>query len=327
MESLIEFLNKLTEKGVKFFVEGGRLSFESTDNFISQEVKNEIISREAEIISLANEFPLSGEETRLYNLQKTFAHLGAFNVPICVKLANDFRIDVLNNAWEHLLVQHRILKSRIVEKRGALWRRVSDECKTSIDIQNINFLDDQDRLTFLQEESKQNFDLNVGPLVKAKMYSQDGRDSVLLITINNIIFDEASSVVLLKSLFGLYKQLLSGENIVVRSELFPGQSFNVKAPAEQQSERSDSVAAYWRQQLGGELPGFELLPDVPRLVTASFNGETLVENLPVELAQKVIDFSKSKDVSPSTIFLVTLQLLLHKYTHQEEVIVGVSASS
>src|SRR5262249_51946253 len=76
------------------------------------------------------------------------------------------------------------------------------------------------------------------------------------------------------------------------------------------------------QQLDGELPVIELLPNLPRLMSAGFEGKTLVEDLPLEVSQRIQNFTRKHSLQPSVFFLAVFQLLLHRYTNQTDIIVG-----
>ena len=74
--------------------------------------------------------------------------------------------------------------------------------------------------------------------------------------------------------------------------------------------------------MSGELPSIELFRDPPRLTSASFEGASLFEKLPVDLSRRIRDFAKDQSLLPSIVFLAAFKLLLHRYTGQNDLIVG-----
>ncbi|HET8891758.1 MAG TPA: amino acid adenylation domain-containing protein, partial [Candidatus Angelobacter sp.] len=81
-------------------------------------------------------------------------------------------------------------------------------------------------------------------------------------------------------------------------------------------------AGYWERQLEGELPAIEILPDFPRPASTGIERQMLVEELPEELHRWVADCSGTYSLPPAVIFLAVFQLLLHRYTGQDDIIVG-----
>src|SRR5262245_33849903 len=81
-------------------------------------------------------------------------------------------------------------------------------------------------------------------------------------------------------------------------------------------------ASYWKQQLSGDLPVFGLPSDSQHVAPPSFEGETIVEDLPEDLSRWVHGFARARSLAPSVFFLALFQLILHKRSGQDEIIVG-----
>src|SRR5712675_256403 len=81
-------------------------------------------------------------------------------------------------------------------------------------------------------------------------------------------------------------------------------------------------ASFWQQQLDGDLLTVELLPDSLGTASMSVERRVLVEELPAELYQWIKDYGNTHSLMPSVIFAAAFQLLLHRYTNQDDIIVG-----
>ena len=341
MEPVTSFLKTLASKGIKVSAEAGRLNCYAQKGALTDEIRDGLTRYKSEIIALleggqnrrqaqmdngsasgSKEFPLSVGEKGLYIHQKLRPEMSAYNVPLCFRVNSELNAEILAKAWERTLKQFPILTARVIEKDGDLYHRLDDGCKTTIQRRSIDFADDRQLLPFLRGRVRELFDLNRGPLTRIELFTQGERKSILLITVHHIIFDGVSAMVLLKSFFTFYRQLLQGEPVRLSRDLLGYREFVAWEEAMLASAEGAAHAAYWRRQLAGELPVIELLPDLPRSASPDFEEKILVKDLPEDLSRWVRDFAKAHSFLPSVIFLGVFQLLLHRYTNQDDIIVG-----
>ena len=333
METVLGFLNHLASKGVRLSVEAGQLNCYAQKGMLTTEIRDGIVRYRTEIISLlesgatrplarSTEFPLSAGEKGLYLLQSLHPEMTAYNVPICFKITSPLDTDLLAQAWSHVLEQFSILTMRVIEKDGVPHHRLDPDCKTAIRPRTVDFSDDREFHSFLRRQVKQPFDLNRGPLTRIDLFLRENQSPVLLLTVHHIVFDGTSAVIVLRSLFELYQQLSEGKPVRVSQELHGYHEFVAWEEAMLASAEGAGHRAYWQKQLEGELPPVELLPDLPRTTAVSFEGRTLVEGVPEDLSRLVREFARVNSLPPSVLFLAVFQLLLHRHTNQDDIIVG-----
>ena len=94
-----------------------------------------------------------------------------------------------------------------------------------------------------------------------------------------------------------------------------------------QAEMLDSAEGerqwlYWQKQLSGELPVLNLPLDRPRLSLQTYKGDWIPFRLDKELSGQIAKFAKDKGVTLYTLLLCAYQILLHRYTGQEDILVG-----
>jgi amino acid adenylation domain-containing protein/FkbM family methyltransferase len=346
METVIEFLNELAARGVKLALAEGQLNCYAPKGLLTADIKEGIARYRPEIIALLDgmkvrqeapaaerpsrvrqEFPLSAGQKGLYVLQSLHSDMGAYNVPVCIRINSPFDMGTLEKAWDCVLEQFPILTASIIEKEGTLIQRLDDGCKTTIQQRDVVLADDKQFLSFLRTQVKRPFDLNYGPLTRIELFVRHGQAPVLLITVHHIVFDGLSHLLIVKSLFAFYEQLCGGEPVRLSHELRGYREFVAREEAMLASAEGAAHAHYWRQQLEGELPTIELLPDFPRPASPSFEGETLVDELPEDLSRCIRDCAKAHSLPASVIFLGVFQLLLRRYANQDDIIVGMPVTT
>ncbi|MCP5007723.1 MAG: hypothetical protein GY941_27875 [Planctomycetes bacterium] len=271
-------------------------------------------------------FPLSEGEKGLWMLQTATPSMSAYNVPICYHISGNINLEYLGKAWDFVLEQYPILKARILEKEGIPYHCITEESKTTIQKEHITIKDNEELLHFLQDRVKQPFHLGQGPLTRIQVFTRESEDPILLITIHHIVSDGISIVLLIESLLKTYRQIASGTVPSLNRDIGSYEEFVLWEQTMLEFPEGARHADYWKEQLKGELPILEVLPDFPRPLTQSLHGETLTKKLPQQLTQWIISFSQTQHLQPPILFLGLFQILLHKYTHEEDIILGMPVS-
>jgi len=83
-----------------------------------------------------------------------------------------------------------------------------------------------------------------------------------------------------------------------------------------------SQLSYWKQQIGDSFAGLALPTDRARLAGQTFKGKSRTTVLPLSLSESVKAVSRAEDVTLFMTFLAVFQLLLHRYTAQDDIIIG-----
>ena len=80
--------------------------------------------------------------------------------------------------------------------------------------------------------------------------------------------------------------------------------------------------AYWRKQLEDAPPVLELPTDYPRPVSQTFRGACEWLKFSPKLSEEINALSQAGGFTPYMILLAAFQALLHRYTGQEDIVVG-----
>jgi len=87
-------------------------------------------------------------------------------------------------------------------------------------------------------------------------------------------------------------------------------------------ERSETQIAYWKQQLAGTLPILELPTDRPRSANQNHSRATRSLRLPNNLIKSLETLSQQEDTTLFMTLLAAFNVLLYRYTGQEDILVG-----
>jgi amino acid adenylation domain-containing protein len=172
-------------------------------------------------------------------------------------------------------------------------------------------------------EATRPFDLSRGPLLRVLLLRRAPEEHVLVVTMHHIITDLQASQQFLDELSGLYEATTTSPSDPLPSS---GPQYADYARWEQSwlaTEEFGSMLGYWEQQLRGQAGLLSLPTDRPRPAVPSFAGA----QVPVELSGTILEVLQRSSRQAGLPLFVTLlsayAVLLHRYTRQSSLLVGV----
>ncbi|GER89946.1 hypothetical protein KDW_41080 [Dictyobacter vulcani] len=270
----------------------------------------------------SSQSPLSEGQKGLWMLQKMSPTMSAYNIPLCFRIRTQLDREKFQKALQFVAKQFPILTSIITDDNGIPYQATPQSQPLLVRQEDTSAMDLADVLPYLREKSKEPFVLEQGPLVRAHLFFRSAQEYLVLITIHHIIFDGVSMMTFIATLLGAYQDLIQGKEPVVTPSLASYHDFVEWEQSMLKSEEGAQHLAYWKQQLTGTLPILELPADLPRTSVPNFNGEAYTNLLPSDLNAQIKAYARSQNVNLSITYLALFKVLLHQYTHQTDIIVG-----
>lgn len=258
-------------------------------------------------------YPLSEAQRRLWLISQSSENTIAYNLPSMLMLEGKLDIPRLESVFRTLVNRHESLRTSFHEKNAQPVQTVHAAADVTFSIQQLQ--PSQDTNDILQE-FLQPFDLTKAPLFRVGLASLQPDKHVLLFDMHHIISDGVSLGVLINELVKLYD-----------GETLPAVSIQYKDVVLWQEElfKNGLMAKqerFWIDQFAGGVPVLQLQTDKPRPATQDFSGSKLVFELPVPQVQAIRQLASTTGTTPFMLLLAVYNVLLHKYTHQEDIVVG-----
>ena len=171
------------------------------------------------------------------------------------------------------------------------------------------------------QEARQPFDLTHRPLLRVPLVQCGEQEHIILLTMHHIVSDGWSMKVLFRELTVLYHAYSNGQSSPLPELLIQYVDYTIWQRQWLEGKVVESQLTYWKKQLDN-LPILQLPTDHPRPAVQTFQGrrQSLVLSKSLTDALKVL--SQQQRVTLFMTLLATLQILLHWYTDQEEIVVG-----
>ncbi|GHF53719.1 amino acid adenylation domain-containing protein/non-ribosomal peptide synthase protein (TIGR01720 family) [Amycolatopsis bartoniae] len=256
--------------------------------------------------------PLSFSQRRLWFLSRLNPGDPEYNSALALRLRGELDVPALAAALAALVARHESLRTTFDEVDGEGVQLVHPPFGVPLPVVDTPA---EDLDAVLAEEYSRPFDLRRGPLVRALLARVGPREHVLLLCVHHIVTDGGSMGVLTEELAALYN---SGE----AAELppLPVQYADFAAWQRERGDGTDHLD-YWRAKLA-DLRPLELPTDRPRPPERTTEGAVREFTLPGGTAARLAELAREGGTTLFTVVLAACQVLLARYSGQEDVAVG-----
>jgi len=270
--------------------------------------------------------PMSFAQQRLWFIDQLVPGNAFYNMLGAFCLQGRLNVEALEGAIDDLIERHEILRTTFAEIDGELVQVIRPHgrlCLRLIDLTGMP-ADKRETEAYLLavKEGEQPFDLTHGPLVRARLARLSAEDHRLLLAMHHIVSDGWSLGVLLDELAAFYKARLTG----VASHP-PRLAIQYADYADwQQRWLQGAVLAnqmdYWRRQLDAAPTLLELPSDRPRASTQSFRGAICSFTVPKSTTESLQRLCREETATMYMVLLAAFDVLLHRYSGQDDVVIG-----
>ncbi|MDQ8728327.1 non-ribosomal peptide synthetase [Bradyrhizobium sp. LHD-71] len=270
---------------------------------------------------------LSHAQERLWFLWNMDPGGTAYTVASTIRLKGGLDHSILSRAITEVVRRHDVLRTTFVAKEGRGSQVVHDAMDVAIRFEDLRRHTVCDRggyaAALTKEELARPFDLVNGPLLRAVLLRLADDEHELLLLAHHIIVDGLSLNVLLQELAALYRSF-SQDNVgppplpMIQYADFAAWQRKWLASGE-----GEQQLAYWRARLGETHPVLALPLDRPRPVVQSHGGGTIGLEIDGTLAVRLKALAGQHRASLFMLLLGAYHVLLHRYTGQTDLRVGV----
>lgn len=270
---------------------------------------------------------LSHAQERLWFLWNMDPAGTAYTVASTIRLKGRLDHAVLSRALGEIVRRHEILRTTFVAKDGRGTQLIHDVMSIGIrheDLRSHSARERAERAEALKRfELGKPFDLVSGPLLRAVLLQHADDAQELLLLAHHIIVDGWSLDVLLEELAAFYRSGIGQGGRALPSPAIQYADFAAWQRNWLTGGEGDRQLAYWRTKLGDVHPILALPLDRQRPAIQSHAGETISLSIEGALAARLREVAGKQRVSVFMLLLGAYQVLLHRYTGQNDLRVGV----
>jgi amino acid adenylation domain-containing protein len=271
------------------------------------------------------DLPLSFAQQRFWFVERMGAAGNVYNMPMSLRLRGPLDADALRRALDGVVARHEALRTVFPMVDGQPVQRILPELRLPLPVLDLSALPDAEREAqmrrYSREEMEATFDLEHGPVIRARLLRLAADDHLLLLSLHHIAGDAWSMDVLFDELEVLYAAARDGREAALPPLAVQYADYAIWQRRRMRGEALEAELAYWRARLDGAAT-LDLPMDRPRPPVQSFRGAEVDVDLGAELSAALGELARRSGATPFMVLLAGFQLLLQRWSGTDDVIVG-----
>ncbi|MFF7633576.1 amino acid adenylation domain-containing protein [Kitasatospora sp. NPDC008050] len=279
----------------------------------------------------ADRAPVCGLQRGLWFLDRLTPGSAAYNIPWVLDLDGPVELTALQQALDTILARHEALRTTFAADRDEPCQLVHAALPVPIALTDLSALPADRRAAAaaaaVAQDAGEPFGLAEGPLLRVRLIrhataGEEERSSIVAV-FHHIVWDEWSMGLFERELTEAYDAALTGRPPALPELPVQYADYSLW----EQSTPRERDLAYWRQRLSGA-PAVTTLPaDRPRPDRAGAHGDTYHYALTPGTAARVGELARSLGATPFTVLLAAFATLVHRYTREQDLVIGTPVST
>ncbi|HLP61753.1 MAG TPA: D-alanine--poly(phosphoribitol) ligase subunit DltA, partial [Candidatus Deferrimicrobium sp.] len=262
-------------------------------------------------------YPLSSAQKRLFFLDR-FEDIGtSYNIPVVLKVVGKPGKERFKNAFFELIKRHETLRTSFEFIGDEPVQRVHRVETIVFDIRETDIQGyDTKTIESYIDSFVSRFDLARPPLLRVELAKLAGQEYLLLFDMHHIISDGTSTGILIEE----FSRLYAGEKLLPTAIQY--KDYAVWQQEHSQSESMVKQEKFWLDLFSGTVPRLDLETDYPRPANFTFAGERVALGLSHRESKELRAICAHHGVTLFTSLMTVFNILLYKYTGEEDIVVG-----
>jgi len=265
--------------------------------------------------------PASYAQQRLWFLWQMQPQATAYNLTGAFRLSGELNPEALAQTLSALVQRHEVLRTTFVFDEQQVLQKIHP--RMDAPLVEVSAGDEVELQRQIALNAEQPFDLQHGPLMRCRLIRLDAQQHVLVLTFHHIVTDGGSLPILLQEFTQLYAQLSAGQPAQLPELGIQYADFARWQRLWLEAGEAERQLDYWREQLGREHPPLNLPTDRRRPAIPSQQGASVELDISTALTARLRDLARREGCTLFMLLMAALQTLLHRYSGEQDIRVGV----
>ena len=271
-------------------------------------------------------YPMSEAQQQLWLLAKMSEDgARAYNDPAVLTIEGELDLDAFTHALNQVVARHESLRTTIDPSADRLVVHPASPVAPSLIDLSGAANPEQEVLAHLERVNRTLFDFVNGPIFSATLLKVAADRHVLVLGSHHLLTDGLSMVNVIGEINTVYAAQRSG---AAASLPVPMQyrEFVRWHEAQAASAAMKEHERYWLAQMAGSPSPGEIPADRPRPAVRTFNGSVRRLTIDASLMARATKLAGARGYTPFMLLLGVYQLLLHRLSGQDTIVVGCPSS-
>lgn len=279
------------------------------------------------VLETITQFPLTSAQERMwffYNLEPDQTN---YNIDGYIELQGNLNIPALMQAINAVVQRHDALRATFHTEEGRVYQIFEPEVNiqlTQIDLIGIDPEVQKNNVAeIIRERRQKRFDLTNGPLLRTVLISLSKDRHIFGFEMHHICSDGYSFNLFYKEIGLFYEAYTKDEPVKLAPLDLEYKDYTLLQKEFLESESYQQHLAYWKKRLADVPQIIELQTDKPRSKINPFKPAVHPFHLSRSLRLSIEAFARTQETTPFNLFISALALLLHIYSRDQQVNIGV----
>jgi len=277
--------------------------------------------------------PLSFAQQRLWFLEQWEPGGTTYLLPYAWRLRGPLDVAALEAGLTALVARHESLRTSFALVDGHPVQVIAPAAPVSLPLQDLTGLSaptceaevqrtcEAEVQRFIDEDAQQAFDLTTSPLWRAHLLRLGPEEHAFFLTLHHIITDGWSMDLFWQELSAGYAATVTGQAAALPALPIQYADFTVWQRQWLQGEALEQQVRYWQEHLA-DLEPLDLPMDFSRPVQQTYRGASQTLSLSPAVVEGLSALSQQQGGTLFMTLLAAFQVVLAKYTGQEDIAVG-----
>jgi surfactin family lipopeptide synthetase A len=349
MRTIQQWINELSDRGVKLWVQGDRLRYSGSEDVLTPQLLAELSKHKAEIIDILSQnlsagdrgksptiqpvsrdqnLPLSFSQQRLWFLNELEGgESTAYNWPApAIGLTGKLDPQILIQTISEIVRRHEVLRTNFININGEIVQKIQPPRLLDIPIIDLQLYSEAEQAIAVKEfaaaERAKPFDLQNGEIFRCQLLCLSETYHILVLAVHHIAADGWFMGIFLRELVSIYEALLQSNPSPLPELPIQYADFAAWQRNWLQGEVLERHLNYWRQQLADIPPLLELPTDRSRPPMQTFQGSKVTFQLSLSLTQQLKRLGQQNGSTLFMTLLTAFAVLLSRYCGQPDIVIG-----
>lgn len=271
-------------------------------------------------------FPVSHAQQRLWFLEQLQQGSSAYHIPWVCRLKGPLNVAALEKAVNEIIARHEALRTNFQMQEGRLLQVIAPSLAVTLPITVVSGVDEAAKESQARElvmtRIRRPFDLKKDPLLRISLLHLSENEHILLVIMHHIVSDGWSMSVFQRELATLYECFCTERPSPLPELPIQYVDFALWQRELLQGDTLEQLLSYWRKQLQDAPELLEISTDYGRPATQTYRGAMCSLTLDPVLIHQLRNLSQQTGATQFMVMMAVFQLLLHRYSGQDQTVVG-----
>jgi acyl carrier protein len=282
-------------------------------------------------VSDRREFPLSWVQQAFWLLEQQDPEAGVYSTARVFRIRGKLDAGVLERSFNELRRRHEILRVRVIPGVDGPVQVVAEARSLPLPVTDLSAVEESAREQALSklalEAYRTPFDLGSGNPLRAHLVRMAPEEHALCIVLHHVAGDGFTGSILLEELSAIYDAFAAGEPNPLPEVDLHYTDYAAWERQWMQGARLEEELDYWRAVLAGAPSSVDLPTDYERPEANDRRGYLRHITIPKEEMQRLQTLARAHGTTLFTVVSTGLRILLHRWSGQNDFLVGTVAAN